>query len=69
MYEALQKKFADDQLKEKLLTTGDEWLEEGNTWHDNYWGICHCDRCQNKIGQNNLGKLLMKLRTELMEDK
>lgn len=65
MYEALQKKFADDLLKEKLLATGDEWLEEGNTWHDNYWGICHCIDCQDKMGKNKLGQLLMKLRKEL----
>lgn len=69
MYEALQKKFVDDPLKEKFLATGNEWLEEGNTWHDNYWGVCHCDRCQDTIGQNHLGKLLMRVRTELMEDK
>ena len=69
MREALHKKFSDPELKAKLLATGDQHLEEGNTWHDNFWGVCHCDRCQDIMAHNHLGKLLMELRTELMEDK
>ena len=69
MREALRKKFSDPELKAKLLATGDQHLEEGNTWHDNFWGVCHCDRCQDIMAHNHLGKLLMELRTELMEDK
>ena len=69
MREALRKKFSDPELKAKLLATGDQHLEEGNTWHDNFWGVCHCDRCQDVMAHNHLGKLLMELRTELMEDK
>lgn len=65
MYEALQKKFAIPELREKLLATGDAWLEEGNHWHDNYWGVCHCIKCQDIMAKNTLGKLLMKLREEL----
>lgn len=62
---ALHKKFADPVLRAKLLATGDEYLEEGNYWHDNFWGVCYCEKCQDEIGHNNLGKLLMKLRKEL----
>ena len=40
-------------------------VSQVNSWHDNYWGICNCDKCSN--GQNNLGLLLMKLRKELNE--
>ena len=69
MREALRKKFSDPELKAKLLATGDQHLEEGNHWCDNFWGVCHCLKCQDKVGQNNLGKLLMELRSELMEDK
>lgn len=68
MYKALQKKFSIPELKEKLLNTGDEELEEGNWWHDNYWGNCHCIRCNNIQGKNTLGKMLMKLREELREE-
>ena len=55
----LRKKFAIPELKEKLLATGDAYLEEGNWWGDVYWGVC------NGTGENNLGKLLMQIREEL----
>jgi hypothetical protein len=44
-------------LLEKLLTTGDSWIQETNNWNDTYWGVC------NGRGQNRLGKLLMLLRS------
>lgn len=47
------------QLKEKLLATGDAELIEGNWWHDTFWGVC------NGEGRNELGKILMKVRTQL----
>lgn len=69
MYEALQKKFFNPLLKKMLLATGDERLEEGNHWHDNYWGVCYCYQCQDILAKNNLGKALMRLRAELRKDK
>ncbi len=33
---------------------------EHNTWHDNFWGICECGRCEG--GQNILGSLLQSTR-------
>lgn len=65
MYDILKEKFKNPELKEKLLATGNEYLEEGTTWHDNYWGNCYCDKCKNIEGKNTLGKLLMKIREEL----
>ena len=47
------------ELKEKLLNTGDQELIEGNAWGDVYWGIC------DGVGENYLGKILMKVREEL----
>jgi hypothetical protein len=47
------------ELKERLQLTEDIYIEEGNTWHDTYWGVC------NDVGQNHLGKILMKIRKEL----
>jgi hypothetical protein len=41
-----------------LLATGDMELIEDNDWDDTYWGVC------NGAGENNLGKLLMKIRAE-----
>lgn len=50
-----------EDLKQKLLATGDEELVEGNTWGDRFWGVC------NGVGENHLGKLLMELRAVLRE--
>jgi ribA/ribD-fused uncharacterized protein len=58
MYNALQKKFTDPELRAKLIATGDEFLVEGNYWNDTYWGVC------DGKGQNKLGQLLMKVREE-----
>ena len=68
MYDVCLAKFTQNdslRLKERLLATGDEELVEGNTWHDNCWGDCHCEKCKNVKGENRLGKILMKIREEL----
>lgn len=65
MRQALKLKFANPVLKQKLKETGSNHLEEGNTWHDNFWGNCHCDRCKDIKGANHLGRLLMQLRDEM----
>ncbi|MFW6047066.1 MAG: NADAR family protein [Candidatus Woesearchaeota archaeon] len=63
MKRAVELKFdQNSDLKRKLILTENELLVEGNTWHDNIWGACYCNRCQNKKGQNLLGKILMELR-------
>ena len=69
MYTGLKLKFKDEELKQKLLATEDAYLEEGNSWDDNYWGVCNCEKCQAAgiVGLNKLGILLMKLRTEIKE--
>lgn len=62
MYDLLWQKFAaphNQDLRAQLLSTGDLWLEEQNTWGDTYWGVCKGN------GQNNLGKLLMQIRAQL----
>lgn len=62
MYELLCQKFQNVILYRKLLETAPHELVEGNYWHDNFWGNCTCDRCQDIEGLNTLGKLLMKIR-------
>ena len=60
MYEICLAKFSqNNELKNKLLATGEEYLEEGNTWGDTVWGVC------NGVGENRLGKILMRVRSEL----
>jgi hypothetical protein len=48
-----------------LLSTGDMELTESNWWHDNFWGVCTCNKC--KDGENNLGKILMDIRLNLKQ--
>lgn len=59
MWELIWYKFQVPFLKDLLLSTDEEELVEGNYWHDNYWGICSCQKCINKEKQNHLGRLLM----------
>jgi ribA/ribD-fused uncharacterized protein len=55
----VRQKFADPALRAQLLATGEEELVEINTWNDKFWGVCKGK------GQNNLGKILMKVRAEI----
>ena len=60
MKELVFKKFSNKEiLKAKLLDTEDAILIEGNNWGDKIWGQV------NGIGENRLGKILMKVREEL----
>ncbi len=60
MEKALIAKFSQsEELKEKLLSTGDRVLIEGNTWKDFCWGVC------DGVGENMLGKILMEVRDSL----
>lgn len=43
-------------LREKLISTGNKYLEETNHWSDRYYGVC------DGTGENNLGKILMSCR-------
>lgn len=65
MEECVRKKFSIPELRDKLIATGDEELVEGTYWHDNIWGNCYCPKCSAIEGQNNLGKILMKVRKEI----
>lgn len=68
MREALEAKFADLTLRAHLLGTGDALLVEGNTWHDQHWGSCTCDKHRPWPGGNHLGRQLMALRSRLRRD-
>lgn len=62
MQEICYAKFTQNEdLKQKLLATGDKYLEEGNTWGDRIWGTV------NGQGQNMLGKILMGVRAKFRE--
>jgi ribA/ribD-fused uncharacterized protein len=57
----IRQKFKHENLKEMLLQTEGEELIEGNWWGDTFWGIC------NGVGENNLGKIIMRVREEIIE--
>lgn len=63
MYNILKIKFSNPDLKEKLLQTKNKILIEENTWNDTFWGV----NKNTKTGENNLGKILMKIREELQQ--
>lgn len=46
-------------LRIQLVLTKDAELIEGNWWGDKFWGVCE------GVGENHLGKILMKIRSEL----
>jgi hypothetical protein len=63
METCVRSKFSTPELAALLVGTGDRTLLEGNTWGDTYWGVCA--KGSSFEGENNLGKILMKLRVEL----
>jgi ribA/ribD-fused uncharacterized protein len=71
MLQVLLLKFIQNpKLGELLASTRPEFLVEGNTWHDNYWGRCMCTGCTAGMvpAQNYLGRLLMAVRDVVTVD-
>jgi hypothetical protein len=63
MYNIVKDKFLrNPDIRQRLLYTINDDLVEGNNWNDTYWGVC------NGIGQNKLGKILMRVRKEIVDD-
>lgn len=62
MEDLTRQKYSVDQFKALLLDTGDQEIIEGNYWNDTFWGVCRGE------GQNNLGKIIMKIRDELKSE-
>jgi len=54
---------------EQLMGTSSKYLEEANYWGDVYWGVSKTDASENVVGKNNLGKLLMKIRDDILKSK
>lgn len=62
MENLLRQKFQISTLQKWLASTGDIDLIEGNRWGDTFWGVDL--RVNPPVGENHLGKLLMKIRDE-----
>jgi ribA/ribD-fused uncharacterized protein len=54
------------EIAEMLLDTGDQWIVEINSHHDNFWGDCQCRKCT-RPGANWLGETWMLIRRRLNE--
>lgn len=59
----VQKYRDNSELRNKLLKTGDVYIEETNTWGDTFWGVCAVG--DEFVGENKLGIILMLIRDEL----
>lgn len=60
MYDVCHAKFSQNaNLRRQLLNTGNAELVEGNTWGDRVWGVC------GGVGENRLGRILMRIRDEM----
>ena len=65
MSSLLISKFCKLKYRNLLLKTGDEEIVEWNYWHDTFWG----KDIETGKGENNLGKILMLIRSELKSGK
>ena len=63
MQTCIQQKYSQEPYKTKLLNTHLQWIEEGNTWGDSFWGV----DVETRQGLNILGKLIMKFRDDLRD--
>jgi predicted NAD-dependent protein-ADP-ribosyltransferase YbiA (DUF1768 family) len=59
MYDLNCQKYGVPEFGDRLLETGNLYIEETNTWNDTYWGVC------GGKGRNKLGKILMVIREDL----
>lgn len=61
--EILTKQFEDPELMKELRATGDRCLVYNTTpKHDNIYGQCVCPECYCRVGDNLLGRILMRIR-------
>lgn len=64
MYDVVRNKFfypQNNDIALDLIDTGDKVLIEGNDWGDTFWGVT------DDGGENQLGKILMIVRSELKQ--
>lgn len=60
MYRVCKAKFTESELADKLRSTNGCELVYGNDCNDYYWGCC------NGVGRNKLGRILMRIREEIL---
>ena len=62
MYDLVSQKFKNHyDVQTWLLRTGNANIIEGNYWKDTFWGVC------GGVGENHLGKIIMRVRSEIRD--
>lgn len=64
MKECLLQKYTQQPYKNKLIETGDTYIQEGNYWNDKFWGVC----LKTHKGYNFLGLIIMEIRSQLIKN-
>jgi hypothetical protein len=68
MESLIRQKFQHVALRRQLMATGQGMLIEGNTWGDRFWGMTWQEGpIPGWVGENNLGKIIMRVRDEWMK--
>lgn len=62
----LRQKFAQPKFRQVLLSTKDYKLINGDHRGETYWGMIY--HCHKWLGENHLGKLLMKIREDIQKE-
>ena len=62
MHDLIWIKFNIPRFKQLLLATGDMEIIEGNYWGYTFWGVYR------GTGENHLGKIIMDIREEIVEE-
>jgi ribA/ribD-fused uncharacterized protein len=62
MRTCIDQKYNQSPYKEKLIATGNEYIQEGNMWNDTFWGVS----LKTNKGKNMLGVLIMEKRIKLI---
>ena len=63
MEHCLREKFKQEPFKTALINTGNQNIQEGNHWNDIFWGVDL--KKDPNVGENHLGRLIMKIRDEI----
>jgi hypothetical protein len=64
MESCLKQKFYKEPFKSRLIKTGNQNIVEGNFFGDSVWGVDL--KYTPNLGENHLGRMIMKIRDELI---
>lgn len=65
MRHLLKIQFSEPEAFSVLQATQDAYITYANETHDNFWGECICNECIRVHSKNNLGSIIMQLRSSI----